>query len=41
VIQVYPPLSYFKSVRWALKTWHSLINGFEFIAEDHHEMSEV
>jgi Fe-S-cluster containining protein len=34
VIQVYPPLFYFKSVRWAMKTWHGLINGFECIAEN-------
>jgi Fe-S-cluster containining protein len=34
VIQVYPPLFYFKSVRWALKTWHGLVNGFQFLAED-------
>ena len=34
VIQVYPALYFFKSIRWALKTWHSLINGFDLIAED-------
>jgi Fe-S-cluster containining protein len=34
VIQVYRLLFYFESVRWALKTWHWLINGFEFVNED-------
>jgi Fe-S-cluster containining protein len=34
MIQAYPLLFYFKSVRWVLKTWHGLINGFEFIDED-------
>jgi Fe-S-cluster containining protein len=34
VIQVYPLLFYFKSLRWVLKTWHGRINGFEFIGED-------
>ena len=34
VIQIYPPLFYFKSVRWVMKSWHGLINGFEFMAED-------
>jgi Fe-S-cluster containining protein len=34
MIQVYPPLFYFKSIRWVLKTWHDRINGFEFVDED-------
>jgi Fe-S-cluster containining protein len=34
MIQVYPLLFYFKSVRWVLKTWHGLINGFDFVDED-------
>ena len=34
VIPVYPLLYFFKSVRWALKTWHRVINGFELVQED-------
>ncbi|MCJ8329155.1 MAG: YkgJ family cysteine cluster protein [Lentisphaeria bacterium] len=30
-IQVFPPLFYFKSIRWCMIKWHKHINGFEYI----------
>jgi uncharacterized cysteine cluster protein YcgN (CxxCxxCC family) len=34
MIPVFPLLFFFKSVRWAIVTWHRMINGFEFLQAD-------
>ncbi len=34
MIRIYAPLFYFKSVRWVLRTWHHLVNGFEYIGNN-------
>ena len=34
MIPVFPLLFFFKSVRWAIVTWHRMIYGFEFLHAD-------
>lgn len=37
MIQIYPPLFYFKSIRWMIITWHRIVNGFEYIDQNRRE----
>ncbi len=34
MIQTFPYILYFRSIRWCLLTWHRVVNGFEFMAEN-------
>lgn len=41
MIQVWLPFFYFPSARWAIITWHRVVNGFEFIGQDRNDRTFI
>ncbi len=34
MIPIWPKFFYFRTIRWLIKAWHRVVNGFEFLHDD-------